>query len=193
MMSSAPNRFDRITIILHWSIGLGIILIAAAEMLRGELPKGNAIREGLKIAHNPAGTAILALVVVRIAWRLLHPAPRAPSDAPAWEQRAAAASHLALYSMMLAIPLLGVVFTFARGRPIDFGLFQLTYPLNHIVGAAAMKQMRWLHELLGQGVLGLAFIHAAAALWHHYIRKDDVLRRMLPQRSQPLASTFHNN
>ena len=188
-MSSTPARFDRLAIFLHWSIGLGIIAVAAAEMLRGELPKGNAVREGLKFAHNPAGTIIFALVLLRIVWRLLHPAPAAPSSTKAWERSAAAASHLALYTMMIAIPLLGIVFTFARGRPIDFGLFQISYPLNHFIDTATMKLLKKLHEWLGQAVLGLAFIHAAAALWHHHVRKDDVLTRMLPGRKEQARPT----
>lgn len=181
-MPTKPARFDRVAILLHWSIGLGIIAIAAAEMLRGEMPKGNAIREALKLAHNPAGTVIFALVLVRIAWRLSHPAPAAPAGSSAWERRASTASHLALYATMIAIPLLGIVFTLARGRPIDFGLFQIAYPLNHLIDAGTMKVLKNMHEFLGQAVLGLAFIHAAAALWHHYVRRDDVLTRMLPQR-----------
>lgn len=181
-MSSTPARFDRVAIFLHWTIGLGIVAVTAAEMLRGELPKGHAVREGLKFAHNPVGTIIFALVLVRIAWSLSHPAPEAPAGTTAWERRAAAASHLALYAMMIAIPLLGIIFTFARGRPIDFGLFQLAYPLHAVIGTATMKFLKGLHEWLGQAILGLAFIHAAAALWHHYVRRDDVLIRMLPQR-----------
>lgn len=187
-MTSIPARFDRVTVLLHWAIGVGIILIAAAEILRGELPKGNAVREGLKFAHNPAGTIIFALVLVRIVWRLSHPAPAEPAGTTAWERRAAAASHLALYAAMIAIPLLGIIFTFARGRPIDFGLFQIAYPLNHVIGSATMKFLKGVHEWLGQAVLGLAFVHAAAALWHHYVRKDDVLVRMLPNRNDQLRS-----
>lgn len=179
-MASTPDRFDRVAIFLHWSIGIGIIVVAAAEILRGELPKGNAIREALKAAHNPVGTIVFAFVLVRIAWRLSHPAPDAPPGTSTWERRASTASHLALYAMMISIPLLGIVFTLARGRPIDFGFFQITYPFDHIFSKAVIAPLKELHELLGQGVLGLAFIHAAAALWHHYVRKDDVLVRMLP-------------
>lgn len=190
-MSSNPARFDRVAIFLHWCIGLGIIAIAAVEILRGELPKGNAIREALKLVHNPAGTVIFVLVLVRITWRLSHPAPAAPAGTSAWERHASTASHLALYAMMIAIPLLGIVFTFARGRPIDFGLFQIVYPLDQVIGTATMKVLKKMHEFLGQAVLGLAFVHAAAALWHHYVRRDDVLTRMLPRSGsavRPIAA-----
>ena len=190
-MSCTSKRFDRVSIFLHWSIGLGIIIVAAAEMLRGELPKGNAVREGLKFLHNPAGTVIFALVLVRVAWRLTHPAPGMPPDTPRWERCAAKLSHLALYVAMIAIPLLGIVFTLARGRPIDFGWFQIAYPLNHVIGTATMKFLKGLHEWLGQAILGLAFIHAAAALWHHYVRRDDVLTRMLPRRNPASDADAH--
>lgn len=129
----------------------------------------------------PAGTIIFALVLARIVWRLWHAVPDTPAGSSSWERRASSVSHAALYSMMIAIPLLGIVFTFARGRPIDFGLFQLAYPLDRLVGRGTMKLLKRLHEALVQAVLGLAFVHARAALWHHYVRRDDVLTRMLPR------------
>lgn len=184
-MPATNNRYSTVSIALHWIVGIGIIVIAAAEMLRGELPKGHAVREGLKFLHNPAGTVIFALVLVRIVWRLLSTAPGMPADMRPWEKFAANLTHLALYAVMIAIPLLGIVFTLARGRPIDFGVFQIAYPLTHIIDATTMKGMKSAHEWLGQAVLGLAFIHAAAALWHHYVRRDDVLTRMLPKRGSP--------
>ena len=184
-MPTTATRYNNVAIALHWVIGIGIIAIAAAELLRGELPRGNAVREGLKFLHNPAGTVIFALVLARIVWRLLSSAPGMPVDMRPWERLAANLTHLALYAMMIAIPLLGILFTLARGRPIDFGVFQIAYPLNHIIGATTMKGMKAAHEWLGQAVLGLAFIHTAAALWHHYVRRDDVLTRMLPKRGSP--------
>jgi cytochrome b561 len=81
---------------------------------------------------------------------------------------------------MVMIPLTGIVYVLARGRSIDFGLFQIVYPLDHLVGRSASRALKNAHEFLGQAVLVLAFAHAAAALWHHYVRKDGVLARMLP-------------
>ena len=112
-----------------------------------------------------------------------------PTGTHRWERWAATLSHLALYAAMIAIPLLGIVFTLARGRPIDFGWFQIVYPLDHVVGTATMKFLKGLHEWLGQAILGLALIHATAALWHHYVRRDDVLTRMLPRRKAQARPT----
>ena len=180
-MQKLPNRFDTVSIILHWSVGVAIIAIAAIELLRGEIfPKGSFFREALKALHNPAGTVVFGLILLRILWRVAHPTPAMPASMRPWEKVAAKLTHYALYLMMVMIPLTGILYVLARGRPIDFGLFQIIYPLDHVIGRNASRTLKDAHELLGQAVLVLAFAHAAAALWHHYVRKDEVLTRMLP-------------
>jgi len=175
-----------VSIVLHWSVGLLIVAIAAIELLRGEVfPKGSYFREALKALHDPAGTVVFALVLLRLVWRSAHSPPAMPDSMRGWEKVAAKLTHYALYAMMVMIPLTGIAYTLARGRPIDFGLFQIVYPLDQVFGSSATRTLKNAHEFLGQAVLILAFVHAAAALWHHYFRKDDVLTRMLPkQKSQ---------
>ena len=177
-MRKDQARYDTVSIVLHWSVGISIIAIAAIELLRGEIfPKGSYFREALKALHDPAGTVVFALVMLRLLWR-----PAMPESMRNWEKGAARLTHYTLYAMMLAIPLTGIAYTLARGRPIDFGLFQIVYPLDHLFDRSAARTLKSVHEFLGQAVLALAFLHAAAALWHHHIRKDDVLTRMLPIR-----------
>lgn len=182
-MNNSPARFDRVSIALHWSIGAAIIAVAAIEILRGELfPKGSYYREALKVFHDPAGTVVLALVLLRLIWRSTHAAPAMPVSMRPWEMFSAKLTHYVLYALMVMIPLTGLAYTLARGRPIDFGLFQIVYPLDHIINQDAAGTLKHVHAFLGQAVLLVAFVHAAAALWHHYVRKDDVLVRMLPKR-----------
>jgi cytochrome b561 len=170
-----------VSIWLHWSIGIAIIVIAAAELLRGELfPKGSFLRDGLKALHDPAGTVVFALIIVRLAWRSTHAAPELPAGTRPWEELAAKLSHYTLYVMMILIPLSGIALTFARGRPIDFGLFEIVSPLDHMISRNIARSLRGVHEFLGEAVLLVAFVHAVSALWHHYFRRDDVLVRMLP-------------
>ena len=176
-------RYDTVSIVLHWCVGISIIAIAAIEILRGEIfPKGSYFREALKALHDPAGTVVFALVLLRLFWRSAHSSPAMPESMGRWERAAASLTHYTLYAMMVAIPLTGIAYTLARGRPIDFGLFQIVYPLDHLFDRSAARTLKNVHEFLGQAVLALAFLHAAAALWHHHIRKDDVLTRMLPIR-----------
>jgi len=183
-MQKPPNRFDTVSIILHWSVGTAIIAVAAIELLRGEVfPKGSFLREALKALHNPAGTVVFGLILLRILWRFAHPAPAMPLSMRPWEKVAAKLTHYVLYLMMVMIPLTGIAYVLARGQTIDFGLFQIVHPLDHIVSRNASRTLKTAHEFLGQAVLVVAFAHAAAALWHHYVRKDDVLTRMLPTRT----------
>lgn len=181
-MNSSANRYDKVAVWLHWSIGIAIIVIAVTELLREPLlPKGSFLREGLKALRDPAGTVAFALIIVRLAWRSTHAAPAMPESMRSWEKLAAKLSHYTLYVLMILIPVSGIAYTFARGRAIDFGLFQIVSPLDQPLSRDAVRSLRDVHELLGQAVLVVAFVHAAAALWHHYVRKDDVLVRMLPR------------
>lgn len=180
MPTPQDNRYDRVSIALHWAIAIGILLLAGTELLRHEFPKGSLIREGLKPIHMPAGTILFGLIVIRLAWRMM--AAKVPSaHSTGVNGVAAKAIHLALYGLMLGTPLMGLVYAFGAGKVIDFGLFQLTLPLQATLGGIA-KSAREVHETLAIAILVLAGLHAAAALAHHYILRDDVMKRMLPKR-----------
>ena len=177
-MSTASGRYDRVSIWLHWTIGLGIVAIAVIELLRGELfAKGSVPREALKALHDPAGTIIFALILLRVVWRLTHPVPALPPGMHTWERLAAKLTHVSLYLLIVVMPLLGFAATFARGRPVDFGLFQIASPLSVSVSRDVARALKEAHGYLAEAILVIAFIHALAALWHHYVRKDDVLTR----------------
>jgi cytochrome b561 len=172
------DRYDLGTIAFHWVVGIGIILLAGTELIRHELPKGSFFRESLKAIHQPAGTALLALILLRVAYRLT--VARTISFAEAGRAGFMARMvHRLLYAMMLAVPLLGLAYVLGSGRSVDFGWFRLAPPAGLSLGGVA-KAAKELHEALGTGILLLAGLHAAAALFHHYVLRDDVLERMRP-------------
>ena len=184
-MRKRASTYDNVTVLLHWTIGIGILAIGLLEIMRHEFPKGTFLREGLKPLHQPAGTVLFALIMVRILWRAtfgttIDTAKRNLST------YAAKLTHLALYAMMVGLPLLGMLSVFARGKSIDFGLFQLVMPLGDLIGPYA-GVLKSAHEALGYGILLLAFVHAAAALGHRYVLKDDVLSRMRFTRPRAAA------
>lgn len=176
---SSVETYDHLSIILHWAIAIGIVALAGLEMLRQEFPRGSLIREGLKSIHQPAGTILLLLVILRIGWTLLFQRKPKDSDPRGLASSGANLVHLALYALMLAIPLVGLVSVFSAGRPIDFGLFQIAVPLKATLGGLA-KGLREVHETLAFAILSLAGLHSLAALIHHVVLRDDTLRRMLP-------------
>lgn len=181
-MQTQPRRYDCVSIFLHWLIGIGVILVGLAEMLRGELfARGSAPREILKALHEPVGLVVLVLIVARIAWRIAHKPPAMPADMKPWEVSAAKLTHLALYTLMIIVPVLGLAATAARGRAIDFGFVQIAVPFAVWTDRASRKLITGVHEFASHLMLAIVLLHAAAAIWHHAVRRDDVLTRMLPR------------
>ncbi|MGC2200592.1 MAG: cytochrome b/b6 domain-containing protein [Stellaceae bacterium] len=123
----------------------------------------------------------MALTVVRLTWRWHVPIPALPADLPALQKTAARVTEACLYLLLLVQPILGILHTNARGRRV--GLYFLGQ-LPAVIGPdkALAKQAMAMHELIGYLLLGLIALHAAAALFHHHVRRDDVLRAMLPRR-----------
>lgn len=175
-MNNTTKKYDTVTIILHWVIGIGILAIAGLELFRHEFPKGHFIREGMKSIHQPAGTVIFALIMLRIMWRVTF------AKVPAETNRGVASLgakfvHLALYALMIGLPLVGMLYVFGSNKSIDFGWFALAVPMKDTLGGIA-KSMKEIHEVGGISILVLALVHAAAALVHHYGLKDGLMSRM---------------
>ncbi len=122
---------------------------------------------------------IFLLVVFRLGWRLTHPAPALPEHMPAHLRRAATAAHWLLYALMFVIPISGWLMSSAKGfQTVWFGIVPLPdlLPKDKALGNALAE----VHEALNFTLLGLVVLHAAAAVKHHFVDRDDVLTRMLP-------------
>jgi superoxide oxidase len=177
-MTTDRQTYDRMSVALHWVIGLGIILLAGLELFRGEFPKGHFIREGLKPIHQPLGTILFGLILVRVTWRLLLAKVPVGEAGGGMAAFAAKALHVVLYALMIVLPLAGLMYVFGSDKSVNFfGFFTLAVPLKGVIGDFA-KSAREVHETLGVTILVLAGLHAVAALGHHYLLKDKVLARM---------------
>lgn len=174
------QRFTSLSIALHWVMVLLISAVYATILLRENYPKGTDIREGLKTWHFMLGLTVLALVVIRLIARLSSRRPPISPELPAWQSLLASATHFALYAFMLAMPVAGWVILSASGKTIPF--FGLELPALVGQSKALAGQVKELHETVGTIGYFLIGLHALAALFHHYVVKDDTLRRMLPGR-----------
>ncbi|KAA2236639.1 cytochrome b [Salinarimonas soli] len=128
-------------------------------------------------AHRPLGILILCLALIRLAYRRRHPAPRLPADLPAWQRVTAHASHVALYALMIGLPLVGWAMLSAARYPIVlFGPLVLPpiMPASPVLYAA----LRGLHTVLAYGLAAIVLLHLAAALMHGLVRRDGVLASM---------------
>jgi cytochrome b561 len=124
------------------------------------------------------GLSVLGLVTLRLAVNLGAPVPRIAPDPPGWQQKLARATHLALYVLMIGLPITGWLVLSAADKPIPFFGFEmpaLIGPSKPI--ASAVKEIHETGATIGYSLVAL---HAAAALFHHYFVRDNTLRRMLP-------------
>jgi len=177
---NTASRYGSLSIGLHW---LMLLLIAAAYAcieLRGNFPKGSDIREGLKTWHFMLGLSILVLVLVRLAAHFIGTVPRIEPDPPKWQSRFAKLMHIALYALMIGMPLLGWLTVSAEGKLVPF--FGLQLPSLVAESKSIAGWGKELHETGGTVGYFLIGLHAAAALFHHYVVRDNTLRRMLPSR-----------
>ena len=169
------QRYSPLSIGLHWLMLLLIAAVYATIELKGNFLKGSETRELLKHWHFILGVSVFALVWLRLLARWIKPVPALPD----WQERLARLMHLALYGLMIALPLLGWLTLSAAGKPIPF--FGLELPALVANNAERAGQFKELHEALAQAGYWLIGLHAAAALLHHYVLRDDTLRRMLPR------------
>ena len=172
---SAP-RYGLVALILHWLIAILIVIDWA-------IPHGMDFFSGhdaplILELHRSIGITILLLVLFRLLWRVLHAGPPLPVGTAPILRLASHASHAALYLLMLAVPVLGMVFTWATGRDISF--WGLTLPAPFVPDDALAERCRDWHALAANATLILAGLHSAAALVHQYVLRDHLLDRMLP-------------
>lgn len=172
------TRYASLSIFLHWVMVLLITAVYGCILLREYYPKGSDFREGLKSWHFMLGLSVLLLVIIRIIVRLLTTKPPIKPKPPAWQILLAKGTHLALYAFMLAMPLAGWLILSAAGKTIPF--FGLELPALISPDKALAGQMKELHETFGTIGYFLIGLHAFAALFHHYVVKDNTLRRILP-------------
>jgi len=177
-LRNTPRRWGALAQLLHWLVVLLIIAQFTLATLFDDLPAG-AKKLTLLARHKSIGITILMLALLRLVWRTRSPGPALPDTLKPYERTLARLTHVLLYVFLFAVPLSGWLMSSARGFPVSwFGFFQLPdlVPKNKTLYEALVET----HETLAWCLYAIVFLHVVAALKHHFIHKDDVLRRMLP-------------
>lgn len=180
-MAASRESYDRVIKAIHWST---LLLVAAAylAMWSSDMVATKEVRSLLWQLHYSLGVTVLALTLFRLGWRWHARIPNLPADLPTIQKVAARTTEYFLYVLLLlAQPMLGVLHINARGRRIDFYLLG---ELPAIVGPNKIlaEQVIAVHDVVAYVLLSIIGLHAAAALFHHFIRRDNVLSVMLPSR-----------
>jgi len=169
--------YDAVHKALHWLL---FVLVIAQFIVGLTMPDITSIDtvEGAWLWHLALGPTILFFAVLKLVWRILHPVSLTPG-LPAWQRRLARATHDSLYGLLIVIPILG--WAAASGQNMDAKVLgMITLPRIAPPFAEWADQAGDVHIGLVYVLFGLVCFHAAAALYHYFIRRDRVLQRMLP-------------
>lgn len=185
-MSRNPNiRYNAVAIVLHWLVAALVFALFALGLYMVDLTYYDPWYRSAPELHKGVGVAVFALVLFRLAWRWKRGVPK-PATGPRWQRRAASVMHGLLYALLVAVPVSGYFISTADGRPLEvFGLFAIPSLVSSVDNLEDVAGA--IHQFLAYALTGLAAGHAAAALKHHFIAKDDTLRSMmgLATRSKP--------
>lgn len=182
MLKNTTQKYGSVAQLFHWVIvGLIIYQFYLANKAEDLSPLQKI---GVLAQHKSIGMTIFALAVLRLAWRLANPVPAVPADMPNWQRLGAHFSHGALYVLIMVTPLFGWMMSSARNFPVSwFGVF--TFPNLVKPDKASYEFFLTAHHWLAYAIFAVAVLHALAAFKHHFIDRDNVLRRMLPVKLKP--------
>jgi cytochrome b561 len=175
--SKASTGYSATARALHWiTAALVLFMLPLGVAIANEW--GGPLKDPLYDLHRSIGAVIIPLIILRLGYRLMHPPPPLPEEIPPLQQFAAHATHWGLYALLVIQPFVGWIATSAYRAPIMiFGLFELPpiWPQDR----ALSERLFVVHELIAVAIACLAAAHIAAALYHHFVRKDRVLMRMI--------------
>jgi cytochrome b561 len=181
-------RYGSVAMTFHWLIALLVLVNIGLGLYMADLPRADPSKFMIVQLHKSVGLTVLVLSVARVIWRLVNPVPPLPRGMSPVLRLAAHASHFLLYFLILFIPLSGWVFVSASplgNGTLFFGLF--TVPNLPFFAGMTREALHPYHEgfqtthvLLAWSAIVLIPIHVGAALYHHFLRRDDIVRRMIP-------------
>ena len=179
-LRNTTDTYGTIAKFLHWAIALLVVLMLIGGVLFNYMPKGD-FRSFLVQMHKSTGVTILILMVLRLLWRWINPYPTLPSAMNLPEKMSARAVHLLFYILLIAMPLTGMIMTMAAGYPVPFwGITTLHWSFIPAQKSLSHLMFNW-HSYLAWTIGILIALHTIAALKHHFIDKDNVLKRMWRQ------------
>ena len=184
LLRNSHEKYGAIAKCFHWVMALAILAMLVIGFKMTDLPI-SPDKFRIYGIHKSIGALILITAFLRLFWRFINIVPELPADMPTWQKLGAHGSHVALYIVMFVMPLSGWLMSSAAGFPVSvFGWFLLP---NLIAPDSGLRPIfGFAHEVLAFVIIGLVSLHILAALKHHFIDKDNILRRMLPFVLLPL-------
>jgi cytochrome b561 len=172
-------RYTKTAMTLHWLMALLIVSAFIMGLVMTSIPGFSMAKLRYFSWHKWLGVTVFGLAVLRVLWRQFRKPPPHPAHMPQWQNRAAEAVHMLLYMLIFAVPISGYLYTLSAGVPVVFlGVWPM--PVFMAPNPEWKPILRAVHYWLDMTMAALILAHAGAALKHHFIDRDDVLKRMLP-------------
>jgi len=172
-------RYGSSAIGFHWSMFVLVVVVGVLGLLHDSWPKATQ-RSWINV-HALIGLLLWFMLIARIGWRARHAPPALPWEAGAYSRRFSRPMHFTLYALMFVIPIIGFVTFVYHGRIFNFGLFQVDFGIRS--NRAVFHPTEDIHGYLAYALFALAGLHAIAALWHQFVLRDGLLRRMWPAKN----------
>jgi len=166
-------------IFLHWITFIAVIVVYFTMLCRNHFaPHGSSLRDVFNMTHFSAGITILIIMLLRIVLRTRHRSPAIEPKPAHWQIGLSHLVHLAIYLFFIIMPVLGILSRYYAGQ--EWSAFGISMPFSSNADPDFSKQIKTLHKTLSELGYWLVGLHAAAALLHHYVMKDNTLLRMMP-------------
>jgi cytochrome b561 len=180
-LANSEQRYGTVAMLLHWLMAVVLVALIALGLYMVSLPDAGFDKKKITLIlyHKELGILALFLAALRLAWRVGNALPRLVENIPDWQKVAARFVHLSFYGVMSALPITGWIMSSAAGIPVSFfGLFYLPDVVRQ--SEPLFRVFIDMHKWLGYALIGLISVHAGAALRHHWVSKDETLKKMLP-------------
>lgn len=178
MQTNQIQKYNYWSVSLHWLMLLLIVGVYMCIELRVLYPKGSDMRNGLKYWHFMLGLSVWLLTILRLWVRYTNKTPIINPQPLPWQNIASRVVHVLLYILMFSMPILGLLTLNYEGEKVIY--FGLRLPVLVAANESMAETIEMIHEWIGVAGYWLISLHALAALFHHYVLRDNTLKRMLP-------------
>lgn len=183
-LTNTERDYGAVAILLHWLMAVLLIVLTALGVYMSGLPDVGFDKTKLTLIvyHKEFGILALGLAMLRLAWRVTNALPALVKELPDWQKVAARFVHLCFYALMFALPISGWLMSSAASIPVYFFGVRLPDLIPH--NEYRFQLLIEVHKWLGYALIGFILLHAGAALRHHFISRDNTLKKILPGSSR---------
>ena len=174
-LRNSSHEYGSIAKALHWLIAIGIFWLLYLGLEQSGMERG-AEKSALRATHASWALLVLTLMTIRVVWKFMNETPLHPQGTPAWQRTSATAVHWAIYAAVFLQLIAGSMTVSTNGNGLPF--FGLRIPVPIAENHDAHEFWEGIHEFTWKPLAALLVLHFTAALYNHFIAKNDVLRRM---------------